>query len=119
MSERSNTAAAMSFLREIDLRKKQDEEGQQSNVLPEKIVFKKRRNDGSKAGTSSVSVSMADTVTFRSSKVVMPEYVVGQKVHKPKKQSECRQKACGKELKLNHLLDEDEEDQDQEEKEED
>lgn len=118
MSERSNTAAAMSFLREMDLRKKKEDEQQQCNALPEKIVFKKRTlkdMDGSEASTSSVHVSVADTVSFQNSKVVMPEYVVGQKVYKPKKQFENKQKMRGKELKLDHLLDEDEEDQEESE----
>lgn len=104
MSERSNTAAAMSFLHEMELRKKDEEE--QSDELPEKIVFKKTSSSNKEEAGASTSVS--DQTTFRNTKVIMPEYVVGRKVLKPKKRFERKQNQS-KELKLEHLLDEDEE----------
>lgn len=110
-SDRTNTAAAFDFLREIEKRKEDEEEEKDVSEEPSKIVFKKstklrgaeasEENDGSK---------------LKGSKVVMPEYVVGQKkVKKGEGKKAKPERTSGdkqKELKLDHLMDDEEEDDD-------
>lgn len=105
ISDKSNTKTALSFLKELESRSKgmecedddDDGEGQGS-----KIVFKKRHTNPTQE-----EKNIPDKSTFRSSKLVMPEYSVGQKASKDKKRDKAtKPTGKGKELKLDHLLDE-------------
>ncbi|KAJ8981077.1 hypothetical protein NQ317_007214 [Molorchus minor] len=107
MSDKGNTRAALSFLKELEDRKSTnmecDDDG--NDDLPTKITFKRY--------TYPVSIKKEDNKdediskpSFRSSKVVMPEYVVGQKAKKDKKNNSTKT-TTGKELKLDHLYEED------------
>lgn len=125
MSDKSNTATALSFLRELKARKEnsQDMEVDDSSA-PRAILFNSSRSKTEKRTSSlgavnSVTTSStseeADRPSFRSTKVVMPEYVVGQKVSKKKsskstKHSEdvAKSKASAKGISLGHLMDEEE-----------
>lgn len=107
MSDRSNTAAALTFLQEIRAKK----EAEQMDVENDKkeITFVKPsilRNKASSANTQDIFESSS----FRSSKVIMPEYVVGQKLNSKKniRQQRDKPKKC-KEIKLEHLEEEDDE----------
>lgn len=104
-SERSNTAAAMSFLKEIESRKS---EGEMETDGEKKIVFRKSVIAKSKLEDARDE----ETMRFRSSKVVMPEYVVGQKIKNDKKKRSTKNnsKSSGKELKLDHLMEDEDED---------
>jgi hypothetical protein len=48
---------------------------------------------------------------IKGSKVVMPEYVIGQKAKKQKKEKSSSSKSDKKELKLDHLMQEEDEDE--------
>uniref|UniRef100_A0A336KI77 U5 small nuclear ribonucleoprotein TSSC4 n=1 Tax=Culicoides sonorensis TaxID=179676 RepID=A0A336KI77_CULSO len=110
-SDRTNTAAAFNFLREIEKRKETDEMVVGSNEsVPSKIVFKKsvKLNKVNEEGAEESSS------VLRGTKLVMPEYVVGQKrpskvERKPKSD---RKSEKHKELKLNHLMEDEEEEDD-------
>ncbi|CAH0547875.1 unnamed protein product [Brassicogethes aeneus] len=103
-SERSNTKAALSFLDDLKKRRSAAEQSDESEKdSPNKIVFKRHH----KINKKPVQVEEEEKPTFRSSKVVMPEYVVGQKVKKEKKNRAIK-KGSVKELKLDHLIDEEE-----------
>lgn len=116
MSNQSNTAAAFDFLQEVKKRKSLDS-GEESISDDSKVVFRPR----SKPVSSSFTVSELKNEisedqdekkapTFRSSKIIMPEYVVGKE--KKQKKKVQRPSPCtdtGKEIKLLHLLDEEEE----------
>ncbi|XP_059620278.1 U5 small nuclear ribonucleoprotein TSSC4 [Phlebotomus argentipes] len=101
-SERTNTAAAFAFLAECEQRRR-DEESQEDKEGPEKIVFKKS------AKLKKVAEKSEDTATFRASKVVMPEYVIGQPTKREKKKTPSRSSQREKEMKLDHLLEEEDE----------
>lgn len=132
-SDRTNTAAAFEFLREIEERKRNEAvtEGDvmdtsEQDGVNNKIVFKQRRRADLLATKFNQSVSLkarlGDTSTedgvekavLKGSKVVMPEYVFGQKVaakeKRVKKRSEAENNTHNK-LKLNHLFDEEEDDE--------
>lgn len=129
-SDRTNTAAAFEFLREIEERKRNeavgggaDGDSMDTSELDgggdQKIVFKqRRRSDLSTKFNQSVSLKAqlgdsasddgAEKAVLRGSKVVMPEYVIGQKVAKEKRvKQRSTSKADQNKLKLNHLFDED------------
>lgn len=124
MSDRSNTAAALSFLQELRARK-DSEDPMDVTELPKAIVFKPTRAKTERHTTSLGAVSSVTTVasseeadrpSFRSSKLVMPEYVVGQKKASKKKgssdleaSSESGKKSRTKEVTLGHLMDEEDE----------
>ncbi|XP_072383875.1 U5 small nuclear ribonucleoprotein TSSC4 [Diabrotica undecimpunctata] len=100
MSDRSNTKTALSFLEELKERKISEVPLDDSEKdVPQKIVFKKQRRHESSPEIKEDPESLK--ATFRSSKVVMPEYVVGQKLKKDKKKKRVEK---GRELKLDHLL---------------
>lgn len=111
MSDQSNTAAAMSFLRELKANKESEQMDMDTEVKA--ITFKKPSSFRPK------SVSLPnndlddrfDTPSFRSSKLIMPEYVIGEK--KTRKRSTSTSKPSGqktslKEIKLDHLVEDDE-----------
>lgn len=77
-----------------------------------KIVFK--RSTKLKAITGEVSSDTSGTCKkIQSTKIVMPEYVVGQKVQKEKKLRPNNTKKAdkSKELKLQHLMEEEDDDE--------
>ncbi|CRK90183.1 CLUMA_CG003897, isoform A [Clunio marinus] len=102
-SERMNTSAAFSFLKEIEARKDSesvmniDDENNTS-----KIVFKKSVR--LKPKQQEIDPHL-DTKKIQSTKIVMPEYVVGQKKEKPKRdrKPKDREQAGTSKLKLSHL----------------
>lgn len=100
MSELSNKKAALSFLKELENRTITDENAMDS--FPNKITFQKSM-------LISNIVDSESKYTFRNSKLVMPEYSVGQKIKKEKKNKEKRSGHSSKQLMLSHLMTEDEE----------
>nr|XP_012225643.1 PREDICTED: protein TSSC4 [Linepithema humile] len=134
MTDRSNTQAAMSFLRELKARRKNEEVNQyeenmdvepcKSNLqdsvemqfkskkrtLKSQITFRKPQNEATE-NSETVIIKSDDRPVFRSSKIILPEYVVGQKPKKINKQDRPVIKIDrSKELKLDHLQEPDEED---------
>lgn len=129
MSDRSNAQAAFSFLNDLKSRKQlisgasEEEESMQigepvlfksKNKTNSQIQFRKPKNDTTvKTDDSSDTPENDKKATFRSSKVVMPEYVVGQKQikknHKKDKISEDVNRL--KNVKLDHLQDPEEEEE--------
>lgn len=106
-SERSNTAGALSFLKEIESRKAQNEMenddggGEKKIVFQRSVTVKNKLDDGREE----------EKLRFRSSKVVMPEYVVGQKIKNLKnKKKGTKANSASKELRLDHLMEEEDED---------
>ncbi|KAL6267882.1 hypothetical protein P5V15_000953 [Pogonomyrmex californicus] len=133
MTERSNTQAAMSFLRELKARRKKeeiDECGEKIDVEPSsshdftETRFKSKKHKSSssqivfrKPQTEAVEdiaiIEPDDKPVFRSSKIVLPEYVIGQKPKRICKQNRPVIKVDrSKELKLDHLQEPDEEEED-------
>ncbi|CAH2002592.1 unnamed protein product [Acanthoscelides obtectus] len=104
ISDKGNTRAALSFLKELKDRKK-SEEMETDDDLPTKIVFKRHTPVPKVSSTDETDKLKA---SFSGSKIVMPEYVPGQKIKKEKKKRFVER---GRELKLDHLdaLDEEEE----------
>lgn len=114
MSEKSNTAAAMSFLAELKSRKS---EGMDVDEETSKIVY----NNPVKAVKSNpeiVKISPCGYPTesegscYKGSKLIMPEYVVGQK-RSGKKNAKCsdpmvKGALVSKEIKLSHLNEDEE-----------
>ncbi|XP_038206354.1 uncharacterized protein LOC119828305 isoform X2 [Zerene cesonia] len=108
MSESTNTATALAFIREMEERDSDkfltvtDETG---------AVFKKPMFQISK--TIKPNVDVEEKVMFKSSKIIMPEYVVGVTRNRGKKQTnkktdkivENSDNEKRAELKLNHLFD--------------
>lgn len=108
MSDSTNTATALAFIREMEARDaklKIDHPDMDETGLFKKPTFqfsktiKQEKND--------------EKATFKSSKVIMPEYIVGvtkQKKEKkmvPKKEETESENVKKVELKLNHLYDDD------------
>lgn len=110
MSERSNTAAAMTFLNEMAARKSFESEADEKE-FDGKIKFKPRKKyDQSCSNTDELDECTSKT-GFRNSKLVMPEYVVGREKKKGVKRTqknELNEKKPVKEIKLSHLDDDDE-----------
>nr|CAD7205257.1 unnamed protein product [Timema douglasi]CAD7416355.1 unnamed protein product [Timema poppensis] len=109
MSDQSNTAAALSFLRELKERKELiDTNNMELEVSPETlvglpVVFHKPK-DISCVGETQATES--EKAVFRSSKLIMPEYVVGQSRKKERKninKSKVLKDGKPKEIKLDHL----------------
>lgn len=135
ISDNTNTSAAFAFLKEIEKRKDNDQEKYGDDEVMDmsennKIVFN-RRDANSRQPTFKKSVGLRkqierdddDTdpvdqkVTFRGSKMVMPEYVIGQKAKKTKKlpsasstSTDARQTKANK-PQLQHLFDNEEDDE--------
>lgn len=105
ISERSNTNAAMSFLKELKDRKERDTKQTAAlDVLTDKIIFKRHLSEVKPVEENPQECKPS----FTSSKLVMPEYVVGCKSKKEKKNQGIK-RGTQKELKLDHLqyIDED------------
>jgi len=130
MTDRSNTQAAMSFLKELKERKKKEEVKQHQKMDVEsckeqqqtefkykqdtstsQIIFKKPQITET-TENSEVIIESDDRPIFKSSKIILPEYQVGLK---PKKICRRNQSVIkvdrSKELKLDHLQQLDEEDE--------
>lgn len=99
ISDRGNTNAALSFLNELKHRKELEEPNASSNVSM-KILFK-RTGSHKKQKHDDEDVKPS----FQSSKMVMPEYVVGQKIKKDKTGDKSTKREDKKQqLKLEHLF---------------
>lgn len=103
MSERSNKSAALTFLKDLEKRN----EANRSNIEDDSKETVVKFN---KSALIDVPEDKEEKATFKSSKVVMPEYVIGQKIKKNRKNQEKRSGHASKQLTLNHLI-EDEEDE--------
>ncbi|KAL0127201.1 hypothetical protein PUN28_005475 [Cardiocondyla obscurior] len=133
MTERSNTQAAMSFLRELKARRRSEEVECEEEMDVELCESNARDSTGtrfeSKKCTSSQQITFRkpkkvarDTAesaeteekpVFRSSKIILPEYVIGQKQKKARKLNRPVIKIDrSKQLKLDHLQEPDEEEDD-------
>ncbi|KYQ57690.1 Protein TSSC4 [Trachymyrmex zeteki] len=130
MTEHSNTQAAMSFLRELKARRKKEEIDEcgeemdieicESNSTETRFKFKKRASSSQitfkKPRTREIMENIAepdDKPIFKSSKIILPEYVIGQKPKKTCKQNRPVIKVDrSKELRLDHLQEPDEEEDD-------
>ncbi|XP_019871554.2 protein TSSC4 [Aethina tumida] len=102
ISDRSNTRAALSFLNDLKSRRSIEnaDNEQAESDRPAKVLFNSSRLEKPEKQPDEEKPS------FRSSKLVMPEYVVGQKMKKDKKNASIK-KTKIKELKLDHLMDDD------------
>ncbi|XP_023169894.2 uncharacterized protein LOC111598733 [Drosophila hydei] len=119
ISDQTNAAAALSFLRQMDAQR--DADSDDNDDIDEagvrkaaKIEFKKTsklNRNLKQLKESEVDDVELDKPQLRGSKLVMPEYVIGQKsTKKLKKQhspSQAKQRAAGK-LQLSHLEEMDE-----------
>lgn len=151
ISDRTNASAAFAFLAEMERRKDSDDNQDEgtmdtdANDLPcDKILFKNQNNRSKECQKPSFNRSVTvrkqiectDTKSnesetsekpmLKGSKVIMPEYVIGQKMasNKTKKNKSCTSsEAQGSDTKqgkqqnqkplLQHLFDDEDEDQDQ------
>lgn len=140
-SERTNAAAAFDFLREIENRKRaggdidgddglRDVDDEMDGGAPFKIMYKSRKRAPNAVATSfnnSVHLKAIvegggaetedDKPVLRGCKVVMPEYVVGQRMAREKKVSTVVKEtvaATHKVLKLGHLFEDEDDDSEQE-----
>lgn len=111
MSDQSNTAAAMSFLRELKAKKKSEQMAMDTEVKA--ITFKKPSSfiPNSVPTDDQDNKDKYETPSFRSSKLIMPEYVIGGK-KTPKRITSTSKpsnpKPSLKEIKLDHLVEDDE-----------
>lgn len=123
ISDRTNTSAALAFLKEIEKRK-DSQDDPNDDEMDAHITFK--RSAASKAPKFQRSIALrgamessqteddADTrPILKGSKLQMPEYVIGQKSSKNKKRRGTSSKApttdvseCRNTLKLQHLMEE-------------
>lgn len=125
MTDYSNTRAALSFLRELKARKMQERKLENDMDIDEtvsntndikvsfkskqvqstsKVEFKKPKSESIKPENLSSIVYPEDKPTFRNCKVIMPEYVVGQKQIKKAKKNRIPQNICpSTKIKLDHL----------------
>ncbi|KAK2582340.1 hypothetical protein KPH14_004676 [Odynerus spinipes] len=129
MTDRSNTHAALSFLKELKARKeaklmKMDIDKTVTHSNDNKISFRSRKNESTstiafkkpesesiESESLPVIVCTDDKPMFKNSKIIMPEYVVGQKQVKKIKKNKLPNTSCSsRQIKLDHLqdLDEDE-----------
>jgi len=120
MTDRSNTAAALDFLKTIKERKDKevmDTSEDESTPLDAKPVFKRPKK---KSGVERKEENTEDKPSFVGAKTVMPEYVVGAAA-KPAKKKGNKKTAVNtsnsggggksKALKLSHLDEEEEEEE--------
>lgn len=124
-SDRSNTAAAFSFLREIESQKRDQQQTDQDEEGPTEFKSKVRFNRSVKLQARLEEVDKPppteeDKPKVKGCKVVMPEYVVGQK---PKKSRPVKvgvgaagggssKRDRSSELKLDHLMEEEDDEED-------
>lgn len=107
-----NTSAAFSFLKELEDRKQNEslmDCDEDTGSSSKKIVFKKSVKLRPKEVETDPQLN---TKKIQSTKIVMPEYVVGEKRQKPKKDrkpKEHQSAAASSSLRLSHLDEEEEE----------
>lgn len=107
-----NTSAAFSFLKEIEDRKQNDPQmdcDEDAGSSSHKIVFKKSVKLRPKEIETDPQLNVKK---IQSTKIVMPEYVVGEKRQKPKKDRRPKERqstASSNSLRLSHLDEEEEE----------
>lgn len=123
-SDRTNTSAAFAFLKEIEKRKDLMD-GPDEDEMDGKITFKRKGTD--KAPRFQRSTPLRNAVEsqpddddidakpiLKGSKVVMPEYVIGQKSKDRKRKrtssSTTQKSECRNTLRLEHLIEEEAED---------
>ncbi|KAH8415655.1 hypothetical protein KR222_007393 [Zaprionus bogoriensis] len=116
ISDQTNSAAALSFLRQMDAQREADDndEREECSASP-KIEFKQKsklNRNLKQLRQHEVQDAELDKPQLRGSKLVMPEYVIGQKCHKRSKSKPHagRAESCataGK-LQLSHLAEQDE-----------
>ncbi|XP_012283959.1 protein TSSC4 [Orussus abietinus] len=121
MSERSNAQAAYCFLRELKARKVREQKEEEmkmeiddaqstmekikekANKSTSRVEFKKPSTENEEVKGSPVIIEHDGKPLFRSSKIIMPEYVVGEKPKKVKKSRPVIKIDRSKQLKLSHL----------------
>ncbi|KAI4502586.1 hypothetical protein M0802_002498 [Mischocyttarus mexicanus] len=133
MTDQSNTLAALSFLKELKERKmqeaklenKMDVDETTSNQNKSKISFKSQKARSSTSmiefkkpkiestkseNTTAIENSDGKLLTYKNCKLILPEYVVGQKPTKKAKKSRIPQNICpSTKIKLDHLQEIDQE----------
>ncbi|XP_032675222.1 protein TSSC4 [Odontomachus brunneus] len=131
MTEQSNTQAAMSFLRELKARRRREEadEPDEMDIEPcdldaqdcnetmfkhkkrtstSQVVFRKPQTKQTEDSPEVVNES-TEKPMFRSSKIILPEYVIGQRQKKIRPNRLVIKGNRTKELRLDHLEEPDEE----------
>lgn len=129
MTERSNMQAAMSFLKELKARRENEEDDECEEKMDiefesdsqDSVEFKSKkrtsisqirfRKPQTKDAAENSETTVTDsTLVFKSSKIILPEYVVGQRPKKISKQNRPVVKVDrSKQLRLDHLQEPDEE----------
>lgn len=110
-SDRMNTSAAFSFLKELEDRKQDDplmDCDDDAGSSCQKIVFKKSVKLRPREVEADPQLNVKK---IQSTKIVMPEYVVGEKRQKPKKDRQLKERqpaASSNSLRLSHLDEEEE-----------
>ncbi|XP_017133880.1 protein TSSC4 [Drosophila elegans] len=115
ISDQSNSAAALSFLRQMDAQREAEGDDIESPSSDGKIEFKKTsklNRNLKKLQQQEVEDVELDKPKLRGSKLVMPEYVIGQRAQKQKKsKTQSNQSRASGKLQLSHLAEEDEQDE--------
>uniref|UniRef100_A0A6V7HV73 U5 small nuclear ribonucleoprotein TSSC4 n=1 Tax=Bracon brevicornis TaxID=1563983 RepID=A0A6V7HV73_9HYME len=114
MSDKKNTETALAFLNELRARRLKEAEGNEMDVddnpSTSKVSFKKPMS--TRVLRTMAVEDKEEKPVFRGSKIVLPEYVIGQKVQKKvKKERSVGKVDKSKELKLQHLEEEAEDDE--------
>lgn len=133
MSEHSNTQAALSFLKELKARRKKYEANESNEIGIEscnsnaedckETTFKHKKRKSSKSqivfrkpqtketeDSQRIVTKLDEKPFFKNSKIILPEYVIGQRPKKIPKQTQAMVKGNRlKELRLDHLQESDEE----------
>ncbi|XP_044737655.1 protein TSSC4 [Chrysoperla carnea] len=105
LSNRQNTASALTFLRELEERKKIETI---EDDITDDTEFKPTFKTSAIISDTKTTAADEDKPLFKSSVLVMPEYTVGQRKKPSKKHKSKTNKEDRKELKLDHLLEYDE-----------
>lgn len=121
ISDRTNTAAAFAFLREIEDRKQDECTNDEQKRIEfcsskyKRIPFNKSVTVGNGSRFTDITDEQEEDVNdgplLKGSKLVMPEYVIGQKVRKERRQKTGASIKI-KEIKLDHLMEEEDDDED-------
>ncbi|XP_037933648.1 uncharacterized protein LOC119668269 [Teleopsis dalmanni] len=112
ISDNTNTSAAFAFLKQIDEHREANELTDQDDTTSKKIEFKKSakiRQKLKSIESQEVADVEIDKPKLKGSKVVMPEYVIGQKKEKRKANNTQNQHRAAGSLTLAHLQDADDE----------
>jgi len=109
-SDRMNTSAAFSFLKEIEDRRQDESHMDEDDAdgSSQKIVFKKSIKLKPKSDEIDPQLNAKK---IQGLKIIMPEYVVGERKQKPKKDRKPKDQSTSKgNLRLSHLNNEDDDD---------